>query len=213
LWSNRELRKVAPLFTGDIVNVSAWDDRDKEGGRYRDYFSSADSYTLTNYPGTRGLQGRDGELLLDLTAPLPAELRRRFDVVFNHTTLEHILDVRRAFGSLCELSRDVVVLVVPFLQAQHESDSYGDYWRFTPSCVRALFDDCSLEVVYESQIDRVHAACYLFFAASRDPERWREQMPAHQPIRIAGSMQGCSWRWRVHAALKRILVRRRGKDS
>jgi len=58
LWSNRELERIAPLFTGDVVNVSAWQDQDKEGRRYRDYFRSARSYTLTNYEAdARGLQG------------------------------------------------------------------------------------------------------------------------------------------------------------
>ena len=40
-WSNTELRRFAHLFGGPAVNVSAWQDRDKEGGFYRQYFSAA----------------------------------------------------------------------------------------------------------------------------------------------------------------------------
>src|SRR5581483_8386198 len=52
-WSNRQLRAVAPLFDGRVVNVSGWEDRDKRGGRYRDYFTRAAGYELTNYRGAR----------------------------------------------------------------------------------------------------------------------------------------------------------------
>ena len=34
VWSNAELRRLAGLFDGDVVNVSAWRDEDKEGRRY-----------------------------------------------------------------------------------------------------------------------------------------------------------------------------------
>ena len=53
LWSNEQLRLVAPLFDGDVVNVSAGDDIDKAGSLYRDYFSNARSYHITNVgPGS-----------------------------------------------------------------------------------------------------------------------------------------------------------------
>ena len=44
IWSNRELERYAGLFKGRVVNVSAWEDKDKEGRRYRDYFSNAEAY-------------------------------------------------------------------------------------------------------------------------------------------------------------------------
>ena len=47
-WSNDELKKFAHLFKGDIVNVSAWKDEDKEEGFYRQYFDRAKSYKITN---------------------------------------------------------------------------------------------------------------------------------------------------------------------
>lgn len=191
-WSNRELRKIAPVFRGDVVNVSGWDDRDKEGGRYSSYFSAASSYKRTNYRGFRGYAGEPGEIPLDLTAPLPEELRGAFDVAYNHTVLEHIFDVRTAFANLCAMSRDVVIVVVPFSQVQHESDSYGDYWRFTPSALRKMFEAEGLTVIYESESPDRDAAVYLLFVASRHPERHRESMPSHRPIKRAGAWIGAS---------------------
>ena len=77
-WSNREVRKLAPLFEGAVVNVSGWDDRDKEGGRYADYFTRATSYHRTNYAGHNGFQGDTGEIGLDLTKELSDDLKARF---------------------------------------------------------------------------------------------------------------------------------------
>ena len=172
IWSNRELARIAGWFTGDVVNVSAWKDIDKEGRRYRDYFCRARSYWLTNYKTeARGFQGYDNEIYLDLEAPLPADLEGRFDVVFNHTTLEHVADMPTAFANLCRMTRDVVILVVPFLQQYHST--YGDYWRFTPLAVKYLFEKNDLEVVYQSYNNHRRASVYVFTVATRHPDRWR----------------------------------------
>ena len=167
-WSNAELRRIAPSLSGDVVNVSAWEDRDKEGGFYRDYFSAATSYWLTNFGGTQGvLQHTPNELFLDLEQPLAADLVGRFDVVFNHTTLEHVWDFHTAFRNLCALSRDTVVLVVPWLQPMHTD--YGDFWRFSPQAVTRLFDEAGLKVTYLSWTDTPNASVYVLAVASRAP--------------------------------------------
>jgi hypothetical protein len=190
VWSNRELRKLAPLFRGDIVNVSAWDDRDKEGGYYKDYFTQKNQYYLTNYSGDRGLQGKENEYFLDLTQELPSELEKRFDVVFNHTTLEHVFEVRKAFKNLCLASRDIVIVVVPFCQKQHGKDMYNDFWRFTPTCLRYLFKENGLEVIYEAQNQDENAAIYLLFVGSQYPEKWRQIMPPYKEIKECGDWIG-----------------------
>jgi hypothetical protein len=167
-WSNRELARVAPRFGGDIVNVSAWRDEDKSGRRYRDYFPKASSYSLTNFKAeARGLQGVDNEIFLDLAATLPDDLQRKFDVVFNHTTLEHIFDVHRAFANLCAMSRDAVILVVPFLQEQH--GAYGDFWRFTPDCVAQLFRINGLTPLMITSNRHLWSSVYVFAVGVRDP--------------------------------------------
>jgi hypothetical protein len=190
VWSNRELRKLAPLFKGDIVNVSAWDDRDKEGGYYKDYFTQKNQYYLTNYSGDRGLQGKENEYFLDLTQELPSELEKRFDVVFNHTTLEHVFEVRKAFQNLCLASRDIVIVVVPFCQEQHGKDMYNDFWRFTPTCLRYLFKENGLEVIYEAQNQDENAAIYLLFVGSQHPEKWRQLMPPYKELKECGDWIG-----------------------
>lgn len=215
LWSNSELRQHAHLFHGDVVNVSGWKDIDKEGGHYRDYFVNASSYTITNYKAeARGLQGLENELFLDLEAPLSAELNGRFDVVFNHTTLEHIFDVQTAFANLCALSRDVVILVVPFLQQYHAA--YGDYWRFTPLLLQQLFEQHGFSMLYQSFTPHPRASVYLYAIASRQPEKWSDQFtytftvtdPRGQGSEpFVGSRAIDNWPYRLRTLLRRIIRR------
>lgn len=173
IWSNRELAKFAHLFHGDVVNVSGWKDIDKEGRRYRDYFVNAGSYTITNFRSeARGFQGFDQEIFLDLEVDLPADLHGRFDVVFNHTTLEHVYAVHKAFSNICNMSRDVVIQVLPFLQPYHSS--YGDYWRFTPLTIKRMFEDNGFTTLYQSFNSHKRSSVYTFTIASRTPEKWQD---------------------------------------
>lgn len=152
-------------MSGFVVNVSAFDDRDKEGGFYRDYFPRAEAYHTTNFDSDKkGLMGEE-DIYLDLEARLPGELSRQYDCVFNHTTLEHIYDIKTAFANLCELSRDIVVVVVPFLQEEH--GFYGDYWRVTPSTVNRMFAENGFSTVYLSASDARGAAVYVFAVGRR----------------------------------------------
>ncbi|MEQ9424521.1 MAG: hypothetical protein RJQ09_08900 [Cyclobacteriaceae bacterium] len=172
IWSNGELRKFAHLFNGDIANVSGWKDTDKEGSYYRDYFSNAKSYTITNYKSeARGFQGMEGEIFLDLTEVLPDDLKGKFNVVFNHTVLEHIYEVHLAFRNLCSMSKDIVIIVVPFLQQMHAD--YGDYWRFTPLTIRRMFSENDFEILYLSFNSEPNASVYIFCIATRNPHLWK----------------------------------------
>lgn len=204
LWSNVELRRLGHLFTGEMVNVSAGEDLDKEGGTYADYFPGRSAWFLTNYQAGsyRGFAGRPNEFLVDLEQPLPAELDQRFDLAFNHTTLEHVFEVHTAFGNICRMSRDIVIVVVPFSQVQHESTGFADYWRLTPSCLRELFRRNGMEVVYEAESPDVDASVYLLMVGSRQPGRWRGKMPEWKPLATAGRWIGRQPRgW-----LKRLLA-------
>lgn len=177
LWSNQELARFAPLFAGEVVNVSAWKDIDKFGRRYRDYFTAASSYTITNFrPEARGFQGGPGEIFLDLEQTLDPALQRRFDVVFNHTTLEHIYGLQQAFANLCAMSRDAVILVLPFLQQYHAD--YGDFWRVSPEALRRMFEANGLTLVYQSFNTHRQASVYTFSIAVRDPAVWQGRLPS-----------------------------------
>ncbi len=176
IWSNKELKKFAYLFEGDIVNVSAWRDQDKEGNEYKNYFINKKSYTITNYKTEAfGFQGMEGEIFLDLENDLPADLVNRFDVVFNHTTLEHVFEIEKAFRNLCLMSKDIVILVVPFLQQMHTD--YGDYWRMTPLAVKKMFEKNNMHLQYLSFNSHRNASVYIFAIALKNKERWQQKIP------------------------------------
>ena len=80
-WSNRELAKVAGQFDGAVINVSGWRDEDQRGGHYRDYFSRASAYAVSNFKGTKGMEDQSGDaVFIDLEEDLPAELREASSV-------------------------------------------------------------------------------------------------------------------------------------
>jgi hypothetical protein len=180
IWSNRELRRLAPLFSGDVINVSAWRDEDKEGDHYRRYFSAAAHYYTSNYLPVAG-GGEAADFVLDIEQPLAAELCSRFDVVFNHTTLEHVFDVFTGVENLCQMSRDVVIVVVPFIQRVHTEPSFSDYWRFTPHALAQLFRRQGLSVVYFSSTPVSGASVYHLCVAVRDEPRWRQRLSSFRP--------------------------------
>lgn len=175
VWSNSALRQVAPLFSGNIINVSAWRDEDKQGSRYKDYFTNAESYSTSNYGGYRG-DDEDSSWSIDLEGELPTELEGRFDVVFNHTTLEHVFDVFAAVRNLCLLSSDVVIVVVPFIQEQHVSEDFSDYWRFTPLGLEALFSANQFETLLLASTPGRRSAIYHMAVASSQPDKWRHKL-------------------------------------
>lgn len=172
IWSNRELEKFAHLFSGKAVNVSGWQDIDKEGKKYRDYFSNISEYWITNYKSeARGFQGnQENEIFLDLEEDLDESMYCKFDVVFNHTVLEHIFDVNKAFENLCKLSNDIVIVIVPFLQEQHAD--YGDYWRFTPLAVEKLFQKNNMDLIYINYNDASDDSIYIFAIGTKNKDKW-----------------------------------------
>ncbi len=171
VWSNQELKKIAYLFKGDVINVSGWRDSDKSGSFYRDYFINAKSYSVSNYDGEMGYQG--GEIKLDLEKDLPNDIKNKFDVVLNHTVLEHIFYVTKAFKNLCDMTKDTVIIVVPFLQQMHfEDSSYKDYWRFTPYALKRMFEDNDMEMVYCVGDNSGRHSVYVLAVGSKNPEKW-----------------------------------------
>lgn len=206
LWSNEVLRKLGPLVEGDLINVSGWLDEDKQGGHYRDYFPGARSYAVSNYGGERG-EGIPGEVRLDLEAELPAALHLAYDVVFNHTTLEHVFDVFAATRNLCAMSRGLVIVVVPFLQEQHTTESFSDYWRFTPLGLERLFRHHGFEPVLTTSNHQRGDAVYHLCVAARSPELWRDRLAGHswQPANPGASAFDLPLRERLGKLVRRLL--------
>ena len=207
-WSNTELARFAGWFPGDIVNVSGWRDEDKSGAHYADYFTQKASYTLTNYKHeARGVQGGANEVFLDLEAPLDRALAGRFDVVFNHTVLEHVYAFQTAFTHLCEMSRDLVIIVVPWLQPYH--GDYGDYWRFSPLAVQKMYEANALAPLYLSFNEDAFASVYVFAIGSRHPERWRARFPA--PLGVHNAARRVAGERSIVQGLRGALRVLRGK--
>ncbi|HUU17733.1 MAG TPA: hypothetical protein VMW72_11330 [Sedimentisphaerales bacterium] len=147
-WSNRELEKIGALLSGSVLNCSGWCDEDKQGGFYREYFPRATEYHVSMrelhiYEGRDHSVRRRPDVAINLDRPLTPSLVGRYDIVICHTVLEHVFNVFMAFENLTTLSRDIVIVVVPWCQRVHESSSssdiYGDYWRIAPSALKRLF--------------------------------------------------------------------------
>lgn len=51
IWSNKEMKKIAEIFEGDIINISGEFDNDKQGGYIADILSMRrhTGYLIINY--------------------------------------------------------------------------------------------------------------------------------------------------------------------
>ncbi|MBD3216057.1 MAG: hypothetical protein GF311_25820 [Candidatus Lokiarchaeota archaeon] len=184
-WSNRELLKFSHLYRGEVINVSGWKDIDKEGNFYRRYFKNCSKYYISNPPEKEeGFQNNinKNEIKLDLEMDLEDDLIEKFDVVFNHTTLEHIYDFKKAFENLCLLTNDIVIIVVPFLQLEH-GEKFKDYWRFTPTAIIKLFKKNGLKTLYINYNEHKRTSIYIFCIATKNYGKWREKFPQSRPKR------------------------------
>ncbi len=192
-FSNLELRKFAPLYEGHIINVSGYLDSDKEGNTYKSYFTKSKSYTISNYKGEKGLTHKENEVFIDLESDLPEELKGKFDVVYNHTTLEHIFKLEKAFENLCALSNDTVILVVPFLQPQHWiENSFEDYWRISPFALFKLFKKHNLEILYVNFNDNFASSTYIFAIATKQPDKWKSKFSTIPKMNMKSHFPGHS---------------------
>lgn len=177
-WSNDELRYVLKFFPHyeSVINVSGWKDEDKEGKRYRDYFSDKAKYFISNYSADKetGLSGFE-DLLIDLDKPLPDELKFRFDIALNHTVLEHVRNPFFSFSQIAKLAKLAVITIVPFRQQLHfRPGIYGDYFRFTPFAMRELHRENNLEIIYESTNPIASPIIYLFCVGIRDSAAFKD---------------------------------------
>jgi SAM-dependent methyltransferase len=84
----------------------------------------------------------------DLCAPVTEP--ERYGVVICEQVIEHVIDPAAAARNLRELvvPGGHVVVSTPFMVRVHELPAYGmrDYWRFTPSGLRALLEGAGLTV-------------------------------------------------------------------
>lgn len=205
-WSNIQLKKYAPIFKGDVVNISANKDYDKEGTYYRQYFTNARSYSITNYGGTNGESDNIDEIHLDLENPLASNLYRRFDICFNHTTLEHTYHVQIAFSNICNMAKNVVILVIPWAQQVHTCDSFKDWWRMSPYTVEKMFEENGFTMVVCNWNNDFNAAVYLFCIGIRNESL--QDYPEFEKIHLE-SCVSVPGKWigkkRICSFIKRII--------
>lgn len=164
-WSNSELKKFSKNFFGEVINVSGWRDSDKENSTYKNYFSNCNNYSVSNWSfSERGQENKlvENEYLIDLEKNLDDRLIGKFEVVFNHTTLEHIFDIFKAFQNLCKLSSDTVIIILPFIQEQHTNSDFKDYWRITPQAIKEMFERNNFELSYINANDEKNSSIYIF---------------------------------------------------
>lgn len=177
VWSNRALKEIAHLFEGNIINVSGWKDEDKRGGKYADYFINKSSYSISNYTSAEmGYQGNEGEIQIDLEKDLNPKYTHAYDVVFNHTTLEHIFDVRKAFQNLCLLSKDIVIVIVPWLQQLHYSEGYKDYWRISPYSIKRMFEENGFALVHLCANNSSKDSVYILAVGAKNESKWKDKL-------------------------------------
>ena len=129
--SNTLLRQWCAPVTGRVLSIGSGGDLDKQGQRYRDYFSGASVYITSDIEGVSGC-----DLTLDVRAlALPND---SFDAVFLSGVLEHVDNIHLAIAECYRvLSPGGTILVgVPFAQPIHRAPL--DFWRFTEYGLRWL---------------------------------------------------------------------------
>jgi hypothetical protein len=173
LWSNDELKYVLDKINNynNVVNVSGWKDSDKEGGLYRDYFSKAAEYRISNYPDDKekGVSSSN-DIPIDLSQELSHSLINKFDIAFSHTVLEHVPNPEFAFEQICKLSSDLVITIIPWKQVLHfNPGQFGDWFRISPIAMRAWHQKNKLTIIHESWSPDYSPETYLFYVGSKKP--------------------------------------------
>ena len=190
-FSNVILRHYAPAFTGDVINVSGWRDEDQAGFLYRSYFTAATSYVVSNSgEPVKGIGSHADEFEIDLSVPIAADLKNRYDVVFNHTTLEHVFEIKTAFKNLCEMSRDAIILVVPVLQQIHFSEGYGDYNRLTTMGIVKSFEENGFETIVLQTNEQEFAPIYCVAIAVRADSKYKHILEKNLDFAMGGELWG-----------------------
>lgn len=144
-YSNKELKfisKSLPKFSNGL-NVSGNLDEDKQGGFYKNYFR-VNNWYISSYVGDSTYSNPCKQIELDLdeaTTRIDQIHFQKYDLVFNHTVLEHIKNPFQAFQNLEFLlaPNGILISVVPFIYKFHYSNGdFGDYWRYTPHSLELL---------------------------------------------------------------------------
>ena len=156
---NRMLRAhVVGLTVQSVLNVGAIPEhKDKEGGKYRDYFPDAAWYTLD----FRKRENDPHHYTVDLHDV--SSIDQRFDLILNISTLEHVKNPFVVVDNLRGLlnPRGYMFIAVPWRYKLHGL-GYGDYWRFTHMAIRELHKGMEEIMLELSPKDTDQGYCALF---------------------------------------------------
>jgi len=128
--SNALLAGWCQAITGDVLSIGSGQDADKQGRKYRDYFTWAASYATSEIvPGC--------DLRLDVRR-MPEVPSASYDAVFCSGVLVHVDDIGAAVAECHRVLRPGgwFLVGVPFNQPIHRAPL--DFWRFTEYGLRWL---------------------------------------------------------------------------
>ena len=128
--SNAIVKEWAKHVTGDVLSIGSAGDLDKQGGRYRDYFIRAKTYTTSDVEYTAGC-----DLTLDVRR-MPLIRDCSFNGLFCSGVLEHVDRYQDAISEMWRVLRPngVLLLGVPFMQPEHRRPN--DFKRWTQDGIR-----------------------------------------------------------------------------
>jgi len=125
ILSNRWIYENAKNLTGSVLSIGSGDDSDGMGNKYRDYFSSAKSYTTSEFN-----ESYDVDLILDVR-DMKNIRNNSYDAIFCSGVLEHVDEFLKAVNEISRIlkSDGTLLLGLPFNQKPHMEPF--DFWRFT----------------------------------------------------------------------------------
>jgi len=139
--SNKWIRKHAHGITGKVLSLGSGSDLDNEGGKYRDYFFNAESYSTSDISSTAPAQ-----YVLDVR-DMSTVVCGYYDCIFAAGLLEHVDDMFRAMREINRIMKTggVILTGMPFGYRIHRAPQ--DYWRATIHGMRYLLEGFGFEVV------------------------------------------------------------------
>lgn len=209
LWSNDILKENIPKLQRyqSVINVSGWKDSDKEGGYYKNYFIKEVDYYVSNYPDDKekGVSNVD-DIQIDLAKLLPSELENKFDVAFNHTVLEHVINPEFAFDQISKLTKDVLITVIPWKQALHfNPGQFGDYYRISPFTMRRFYEKNNFTLLLEEYSPNYAPDTYLLYIGSKKPENHLFKHEIIDINKLNGVVGGSSLYFSIKGLIFRML--------
>lgn len=145
--SNAWLRDNCAGIRGRVLSIGTLDDSDGQGGRYRDYFPLAQSYTTSEVD-----EGYDCDLIIDVRS-MPQVESGYYDCIFCSGVLEHVDDFNSGVRELTRVTKPggILLLGLPFRQAIHLAPN--DFWRFTEYGIRFMLKG-AFEILDLAEIDK-----------------------------------------------------------